>query len=180
MQDLSQFSEAPPKERIELVFLHHSVGSQLLASPEKDPVHGGGLAELLTKNNYIVHEATYGSRLGENTDLFDWLPKFRDQMQAVLAIDNQDSTLANGRKNRVVLFKSCFPQNEFTGMGTGTGDPRGPDLTVVNAKAALSAPSMPRSRGGDRVCFGKGNRRTCWTWSPRGRTREDLLAWPHV
>jgi hypothetical protein len=139
MLNLSQFSDAPPKERLNLVFLHHSVGSHLLASPEKDPAHGGGLADLLAKNNYTVHEATYGSRLGENTDLFDWLPKFRDQMQGVLSIDNQDSTLPSGQRNRVVLFKSCFPNNEFSGVGDGDGNASGPELTVVNAKATLKA-----------------------------------------
>src|SRR5262245_49335446 len=102
--DLSAFSAEPPKERVNLVFLHHSVGSQLLASPAEDPKHGGGLRALLKSNNYEVHEATYGSKLGEDTDLFHWLPKFRDQMTDVLAIDDQDKKLPAGTTSRVVLF----------------------------------------------------------------------------
>jgi hypothetical protein len=137
--DLSQYSAEPPKERLNLVFLHHSVGSQLLASPEEDREHGGGLRALLESSNYDVHEATYGSKLGENTDLFHWLPKFRDQMPAVLAIDAQDKTLPAGTTNRVVLFKSCFPNNEFSGEGDGAGNPSGPELTLANARATLTA-----------------------------------------
>lgn len=137
--DLSTYSSSPPNGKIDLLFLHHSVGEQLLASPSKDPAHGGGLRELLGANNYVVHEATYGSALGEHTDLFDWLPKFRDHMQDILSIDEQDRRLTEPATNRVVLFKSCFPNNDFVGEGAEPGNPDGPELTVANAKATLRA-----------------------------------------
>jgi hypothetical protein len=139
VMDLSAYSATAPEERLDLVFLHHSVGSQLLSPTSDDPLHGGGLRGLLEANRYVVHEATYGSTLGESTDLFDWLPKFRNHMADVLAIDDQNRRLAAPTRNRVVLFKSCFPNNDFVGEGTEPGNPAGPELTVANAKATLRA-----------------------------------------
>jgi hypothetical protein len=137
--DLSGFSADKPEQVIDLLFLHHSVGGQWLASAAEDPVHGGGLRGALQNQGYRVHTATYGSRLGERTDLFDWPAKFRDSMQDVLRIERQDGQLAQGGQNRVVMFKSCFPNNHFVGAGVAPGDPAGPELTLENAKAALRA-----------------------------------------
>jgi hypothetical protein len=137
--DLSGFSPDKPEQAIDLLFLHHSVGGQWLASAAEDPVHGGGLRAALESQGYRVHTATYGSRLGERTDLFDWPAKFRDSMQDVLRIDRQDGQLAQGGQNRVVMFKSCFPNNHFVGAGVAPGDPAGPELTLENARAALRA-----------------------------------------
>jgi hypothetical protein len=132
-----------------MLFIHHSCGGQLLAAegPERDrPIpqciyeshpNGGGLRALLAKNGYEVHEASYTSLVGERTDLFDWEPKFGQQMERVLATDDQDRTYSDGRRNQIVAFKSCFPNNVFTGEGTPPGNPRGPELTVANARAAL-------------------------------------------
>lgn len=145
---LSAFADAPPAEAIDLVFLHHSVGAHLLAAPgparEANGLvvshpNGGGLAALLAESNYRLHEATYGSALGERTDLFDWLPKFRGRMDDILAVENQDRRLPDGVRNRVVMFKSCFPNNEFVGEGSGEGSPVGPDLTEANARATMRA-----------------------------------------
>jgi hypothetical protein len=86
-----------------------------------------------------VHEATYGSRLGERTDLFDWKDKFENHLEEILRVDGQDAVLPAGRRNTVVLFKSCFPNNDFVGAGTPPGDPTGPELTEANARAALTA-----------------------------------------
>jgi len=137
-----------PAELVDLAFLHHSVGEHLLASPGAEggrdgafPTHpnGGGLAALLAANNYRLHEATYGSRLGEHTDLFHWLPKFRTRMDDILALAHQDERLPEGHRNRVVLFKSCYPNNEFVGPGSGDGRPDGPELTEANGRATLRA-----------------------------------------
>ena len=149
--DLSDFSSDPPEALLRLLFIHHSVGGQLLAPPgpevdrpkpqciyESHP-NGGGLRPLLTKSGYQVHEASYTSIVGEKTDLFDWEPKFRDQFDRVLATDEQDRVYDDGRRNQIVVFKSCFPNNEFLGQGTAPGNARGPELTVANAKAALRA-----------------------------------------
>lgn len=145
--DLSGFPDAPPSRALDLLFIHHSCGGQLLAPPGVDEgtnciyathPEGGGLRAQLEKNGYAVHEASYGSRVGDRTDLFDWLPKFRDQMQEILSCDMQDSSLPSGRRNEVVIFKSCFPNNLFRGQGTPPGDAAGDELTVWNARAAYA------------------------------------------
>jgi len=146
--DLSQFSSRAPGKPLDLLFIHHSCGGQLLAPVGRSigdncilqsHPNGGNLRAMLEENDYRVHEASYGSRLGENTDVFDWLPKFRNQMTDVLKCDAQDSSFADGRRNQIVMFKSCFPNNSFRSEGAAPGDPSGPELTVWNAKAAYTA-----------------------------------------
>jgi hypothetical protein len=149
--ELSHYPDEPPDRPLNLLFIHHSVGGTLLADQgEVDGEHapqciweshpnGGGLRSLLTKAGYRVHEASYGSKIGENTDLFDWLPKFRDQMDDVLRVEVQDQALEGDEVNDIVVFKSCFPNNDFTSDGMEPGDPSGPELTIANAQATLNA-----------------------------------------
>lgn len=149
VMDLSAYSDARPAAPLRLLFIHHSCGGQLLAEtgPEKEIANcilethenGGGLRKRLEGEGYDVHEASYGSELGENTDLFDWLPKFRDKMDKVLTCSLNDRYDTDGTKNRIVLFKSCYPNSRFTEMGSPPGNPQGPELTVWNAKATLGA-----------------------------------------
>ena len=136
------------KQGIDFLFIHHSCGGQLLAAAGpnegsnciyKSHPNGGGLRARLEQNSYSVHEASYGSRIGDKTDLFDWLPKFRNQMQDILACDSQDAVYGNGRRNRVVAFKSCFPNNAFKSKGQTPGNPAGPELTLRNAQTAYTA-----------------------------------------
>jgi hypothetical protein len=130
---------------LRLLFLHHSIGEHLLADegPESREAGthpcGGGLRRLLEAQGYQVNEATYGSKLGQHTDLFDWLPKFRDHMPALLRLAHQDRELPGGERNDIVLFKSCFPNNQFMGAGSEPGNPAGPELTEANARATLRA-----------------------------------------
>lgn len=146
--DLSGFAATPPSKTLDLLFIHHSCGGELLAAPGlqegtncilRTHPNGGGLRTLLEQNSYCVHEASYGSRLGQETDVFDWLPKFRSQMDPILSCDLQDKFYTNGRRNQIVVFKSCFPNNLFRSEGMSPGNPTGPELTVSNAKAAYSA-----------------------------------------
>jgi hypothetical protein len=143
--DLSTYADAPPGLLLRLLFIHHSCGGQLLAAPGPDAgtnciytthPNGGGLRLRLEQEGYEVHEASYRSRIGAQTDLFDWLPKFRQQMDAVLACEHQDYAYRDQRRNDIVVFKSCFPNNNFVAAGTPPGHPNGPELTVWNAKAA--------------------------------------------
>ncbi len=135
---------------VRLLFIHHSCGGQLLADPGPDRQsrgrciydshpNGGSLRRQLTASGYEVHEASYGSLVGEDTDLFHWPDKFRQQMDRILRTDNQDTLYGDDRRNRIVVFKSCFPNNELEGEGEPPGNPRGPQLTVWNAKAALTS-----------------------------------------
>jgi hypothetical protein len=147
--NLEAFPDAPPGAPVNLLFIHHSVGGQLLADPgpeehsldarrslHRTHPNGGGLRKLLETQGYSVHEASYGSEIGHRTDLFDWLPKFRESMPRILATRWQDEMLASGC-NQVVAFKSCYPNNAFK-PGDGPGDAAGPELTLSNARATLT------------------------------------------
>jgi len=146
--DLSSFPNKQPGEPLDVLFIHHSCGGQLLAAAgpsvgencilESDP-NGGNLRVLLQESGYRIHEASYGSKIGEKTAIFDWLPKFRNQMDEILRCDMQDTLYSDERRNRIVMFKSCFPNNAFRAEGAPPGNPSGPELTVWNAKAAYSA-----------------------------------------
>ncbi|WP_437636682.1 hypothetical protein [Sorangium sp. So ce854] len=147
--DLSAYSTARPDAPLDLLFIHHSVGGQMLTDPgpEKEKAscvyethpNGGGLKKKLAAQGYRVHEASYGSEIGEDTDLFHWAPKFRDKMDKVLRVALNDQVHPEGVVNRIVVFKSCYPNNRFVGEGTAPGNPAGPELTVWNAKATLAS-----------------------------------------
>lgn len=148
---LDGFSDDKPSKPLNVLFIHHSIGGSLLAAegPQKGDkaaqniweTHpsGGGLRDKLAAQGYSVHEASYGSAVGEDTDLFHWPGKFATQMETILALELQDERLPEGQKNHVVMFKSCFPNNLFTGEGSAPGNAAGPELTVWNAKASLNA-----------------------------------------
>lgn len=146
--DLSSFSTNSPGTKLHLLFIHHSIGGQLVADKGRDngknciyktSPNGGGLRSLLQKEGYIVHEASYGSEVGGKTDIFDWPPKFKKDMDKVLQCDQQNTYFKRGTKNQIVVFKSCYPNNNFSDVGKEPGNPSGPELTVANAKAAYTA-----------------------------------------
>ncbi len=155
--DLDSFAPRPPSRPVRLLFIHHSCGGRWLAPVGPDrgeasiylsAVNGGALRDRLEADGYEVHEASYGS-LGEKTDIFDWPPKFQDHMEAVLTCDRQDTYYRDGRRNEVVVFKSCFGNNRFAARGHAPGNPRGPELTVENAKAVYRSllPMFARQPG---------------------------------
>jgi hypothetical protein len=146
--DMSSFSSAPLPSMKRVLFIHHSCGGQWLApfGPDdgerciyRSHPNGGGLAPALARAGYELHEASYGSRVGEKTDLFDWLPKFTSQMDEVLSTAHQDERHPRGVRNDIVMFKSCFPNSGFVSEGESPGDPHGPALTVWNARATMNA-----------------------------------------
>ncbi len=120
----SDISSEPPRSPLNLLFIHHSVGGQLLATPGpgdaiapsiwRSHPKGGDLRRVLEQQGYRVHEASYGSDIGDATDRVDWLPKFRDKMDKVLSCDQNDRRLPDGQRNLIVVFKSCFPESMLT------------------------------------------------------------------
>ncbi|MCP4570880.1 MAG: hypothetical protein GY838_00885 [bacterium] len=139
---------------VQFLFIHHSCGGQLLAD-EGSQVggdadggerciyvahpNGGGLRTDLESSGFTVNEASYGSIVGQDTDICHWNAKFRDHMDRILRTGRQDDLLPDGLSNAVVAFKSCFPNNHFSGEGEEPGDPDDRVLTVANAKAAYRA-----------------------------------------
>jgi len=138
----------PPARPLALLFIHHSCGGQLLAEKGsregKDSIYtshpnGGGLRRLLEENNYVVHEASYGSDVGENTDVCHWHAKFKGQMDAVLRTKMQNETLEDGAQNHIVMFKSCYPNSWIDTDGQEPGNPDACAHTTANYKAAYQA-----------------------------------------
>lgn len=146
--DLSKYPPNPPSRQVHLLFIHHSTGGQLLADsgPEagqnciyaKHP-NGGGLRTLLERNNYVVHEASYGSKIGNDTDICHWNAKFRDHMDTILRCRNQDELFTDDTRNRIVVFKSCFPNSWIDSEGKEPGEPDSCEHTTANYKAAYKA-----------------------------------------
>jgi hypothetical protein len=127
IMDLSSYSDKRPEREFNILFLHHSCGGHWMA--DKGPAkcehcicethpNGGGLRSLLKQNSYEVHEASYGSIVGDKTDIEDWPAKFRDQMDRILKTDMQDQMYTDGSVNNIVMFKSCFPNNNFEPSGS--------------------------------------------------------------
>lgn len=140
--DLSPYSNASPAEELNILFIHHSCGGHWMA--DKGPAqgehcinethpNGGGLRTLLEQNNYKVHEASYGSIIGDKTDIEHWSAKFRDHMERILRTDMQDNMYTDGSVNNIVMFKSCFPNNNFEPDGSKQG------RTVQSAMEAYSS-----------------------------------------
>ena len=114
-----------PKEVVNLVFLHHSCGRNLL-----DDV-SGRLGLLLAENNYFVSDTYYKwgpDAIGDRTDLGHWWTWFRGPdsekyMQAVYnekgqnAPNSEFTRLPKGTEgeNRIILFKSCYPNSMLKG-----------------------------------------------------------------
>jgi hypothetical protein len=133
---------------VNLLFIHHSCGGQLLADTGaqvgEDCIYashpnGGGLRSALATVGFQVHEASYGSVVGEDTDVCHWNRKFNDQMDRILHTARQDQLLPSGETNAVVVFKSCYTSMRFAGPGDEPGDPDACEQTLANARAAYRA-----------------------------------------
>jgi len=145
--DLSPYPPKPPDKEINLLFIHHSTGGQLLAQVG-EPVgdnsiyvthpRGGGLRILLEQNNYTVHEASYGSIIGDKTDICHWNNKFKVLMDKILLCSGQNEFYTDGTKNRIIMFKSCYPNSYISSDGKDPGDPDSCEMTTANYKAAYN------------------------------------------
>lgn len=146
--DLSSFSAEKPQQPVHLLFIHHSTGGQLFADKGPDvgkssiymsSANGGGLRSLLQENNYVVHEASYDSIVGEETDICHWNVKFRDHMDKILTCNQQDDFYKDSTRNRIVMFKSCFPNSFIESAGNQPGDPDSCEKTTANYQATYNA-----------------------------------------
>jgi hypothetical protein len=193
--DMSDYEATRPDSPLRLLFIHHSCGGQLMAPPGEDVgeqciyeshPNGGGLRDLLEGEGYEVHEVSYGSEIGDETDIFDWPPKFGRNMEKVLTASGQDTWYEGGSRNHIVAFKPCFPNNWFVAKGTPPGNPAGPELTVANAQAAYSALLLELAKHPD-VLFvavtapplaGKSSAEPLWKVIARkvlGKPRKDVI-----
>jgi hypothetical protein len=128
----------------DLVFIHHSCGENWLNS---------GLHDALIAKDYIdeSNDITYGIAVaadrgrpaslgevpGELTDMNHWVFWFNDYLNGVRTHD-----CANG-VNRIVMFKSCFPNSHLDADGSEPGDPFSDWKTIANHKAVFRHPAGP-------------------------------------
>lgn len=131
----------------DLVFIHHSCGENWLNS---------GLHDALLAKKYIDerNDITYGVGVpvdagrpaslgdvaGELTDMHHWVLWFNDYLTGVLTHGS-----ANG-VNRIVVFKSCFPNSHVDDNGTEPGNPFSDWKTLANYKAVYRHPAGPGNR----------------------------------
>ncbi len=125
----------------DLIFIHHSVGQDWLDR---------GLRDALVAKNYIgsVHEITYGTGLapdsgrlpslggvpGDSTDMHHWILWFNDYLGG---IRTYESSLGF---NRIIMFKSCFPNSDISSNGAEPGDPSSDEKTLANYRALYRHP----------------------------------------
>ena len=115
-------STDPPVSPVKLVFIHHSCGSNWLATGN------GGLGNELGANNYYVSDTSYGwgtDSIGSSTDIGHWWTWFRGPSSATYTQELYDTTshyatytrpMADpGGENEIVMFKSCYPNSKLGG-----------------------------------------------------------------
>ena len=128
----------------DLVFIHHSVGYDWLSN---------GLDAALVAKSYIDerNDIFYGTDLlpdsgrpdslaptpGDLTDMNHWILWFNDYLGGV-----KTHCFSNG-VNRIIMFKSCFPNSNITGDGVEPGDPCSTNKTLANYKAVYRHPDGP-------------------------------------
>jgi hypothetical protein len=141
-----------PSTTLRLFFIHHSTGENWLNDDY------GGLGVALRDNHYFVSDSNYGwgpGAIGDRTDIGHWHNWFRGPQSAsyLAAAYAETGQLcpytrlesAPGGPNRIVLFKSCFPNSNLRGdpnaitPPTGNNPLRGEDAwsehhTIANAK----------------------------------------------
>lgn len=146
--DLTKYPVTMPDKPLNLLFIHHSCGGQLFADKGPDigdhciyktHPNGGSLRHMLEENNYIVHEASYGSLIGEDTDICHWHKKFRDYMDKILTCKHQDEFFTDGTQNQIIMFKSCFPNSWIESDGNEPGEADSCKRTLTNYKAAYNS-----------------------------------------
>ena len=113
-----------------MLFIHHSVGHNWLTE--------GNLKDSLESLGIGVHSATYGSDLGQDTDMSDWVPKFDRFSQKMLKYDiAPDILYPDDTENGIIMFKPCFPNSDITSEGDPPGNPLSGELTIWNYKAVF-------------------------------------------
>jgi len=128
----------------DLVFIHHSCGSNWLSN---------SLHDALLAKNYIDerNDITYGTDVlpnsnrpdslapvpGDSTGMNHWILWFNDYLDEVISYDSDDGI------NKIIMFKSCYPASNIGSDGTEPGDPFSSSKTLVNYKAVYRHPNGP-------------------------------------
>lgn len=147
--------------RDDLVFIHHSVGANWLA----DGLDAALLAKPYVDERNDIYYGTVlpadsgrpnslGDMPGDLTDMHHWILWFNDYLDSVKTYHAYDSRVdrtlnriglapETGTFNRIVIFKSCYPNSHITGDGVEPGDPFSAEKTLANYQAIFRHPAGP-------------------------------------
>jgi len=131
------FRSADPDLNVDdLVFIHHSVGQNWLehslntALISKDYIENrNGITYGTTIQPNGGRPASLGEITGDYTDMQHWIFWFNDYLDGI-KIHN----CINGI-NRIIMFKSCYPNNNITADGIEPGNPFSSTRTIANYKS---------------------------------------------
>lgn len=108
-QEVNNVQAGADGDRINLIFIHHSVGENWL---------NAGLNEMLNDSNIHVADTYYGwHEMGDRTDTSDWPDWFNDDVMPTVYNEIGNMTGYNSiepadGENTIVMFKSCYPNSD--------------------------------------------------------------------
>ena len=128
----------------DLVFIHHSCGRNWL----NNSLHTALLAKAYIDERNDIYYGTdiqpdsgrpdsLGGTPGDHTDMCHWIRWFNDYLEHVILHDCADGT------NRIIMFKSCYPNSNIASDGTEPGDPFSSQRTLANYRAVYRHPDGP-------------------------------------
>ena len=128
----------------DLIFIHHSCGSNWLSNSLHDALLGKDYIDERNDITYNVDLSPDSSRpdslsptLGDKTNMHHWILWFNDYLNGVI------SHGCNNGINKIIMFKSCYPASNIESNGNEPGDPFVSSKTVANYKAVFRHPNGP-------------------------------------
>ena len=126
----------------DLLFIHHSVGYNWLNSGLNTRLLEKGYVDERNDVYYMVsvsndsgRPSSLGTPAGNYTDMNHWLFWFNDYFQTLKTFGASDG------ENRIVMFKSCYPNSNVVNNGTAAGNPVSSLRTIANNQAIYRHPS---------------------------------------
>lgn len=163
-----KYATTPPDSTTNILFIHHSVGGNWAADfgqyvempgTEKGSniyvshENGGGLRTALQSIKtqtgtpaYELHEVARKSTIGAKTDVCHWYSKFTQYFDRpdsnaldMLNVALQDSMYPDNQMNKIIMFKSCYPNSDVNPGEPTTKPLTDPKMTIGNYKAVYTA-----------------------------------------
>ncbi|MCK5773014.1 MAG: hypothetical protein KAH57_04440, partial [Thermoplasmata archaeon] len=126
----------------DLLFIHHSVGSNWLNSGlhtrllEKEYVdERNDIYYSVSVSNVSGRPNSLGFGAGNFTDMNHWILWFNDYLGTLKTFRASDG------ENRIIMFKSCYPNSNVWDNGTGAANPFSGTRTIANNQAIYRHPS---------------------------------------
>ncbi len=139
---VTEVEEEDEEENVDdLLFIHHSCGQNWLnhslnnALLEKEYIdERNDITYGVTMTPDNGRPASLGGTPGDRTDMNHWILWFNDYLESVKEKGSEDG------RNRIIMFKSCYPNNAVSSEGSTPGDPFSGEKTVENYKAVFTYP----------------------------------------